>query len=328
MPSPPPEPANGAQLRPFISKKSEIVIFSSTAIALYGYDQGMMSMVNTNRSYLRTMQIAETSPVVGIVVSVYYLGCTLGSVVASAWADKKGRKPSIVACLVTTMVGNLLMFIAGLGLHGSDPWGGTAIGFMLAGRVILGLGVGGIDTVIPVYSSELSKDEARGRALAQEFQMNIFGLLAAFAINLGVTLALGKDNQWAWRVPIIVMQFFPILLLSIASRLPETPRWYMSKWRKQEAKEALVDLHGEDQAESMLRDLSAAQRDEDDNAERVGYSDMLLPSGSQFHPTMITVMGQVNQALTGYGAVSVYGMRAFHVPAHSRLPDAGPTRVQ
>lgn len=313
MPFPPPEPADGAQLRPVISKKNEIVLFSSTAIALYGYDQGMMSMVNTNRSYLRTMQIAETSPVVGIIVSVYYLGCALGSVVASAWADKKGRRPSIVACLVTTMVGNLLMFIAGLGLNGSSPWGGSAVGFMLAGRVVLGLGVGGIDTVIPVYSSELSKDEARGRALAQEFQMNIFGLLAAFAINLGVTLALGKDNQWAWRVPIVVMQAFPILLLSLASRLPETPRWYMSKWRKQEAREALVDLHGEDQAESMLRDLSAAQRDEDDNAERVGYSDMLLPSGSQFHPTMITVMGQVNQALTGYGAVSVYGPQIFEL---------------
>ncbi|KAK8101869.1 general substrate transporter [Apiospora kogelbergensis] len=314
MPFPPPEPAEGVEAKPVISKKNEIVLFSSTAIALYGYDQGMMSMVNTNRSYLKTMQIAETSPVVGIIVSVYYLGCAVGAVAASDWADRKGRKPSIFACLVTAVVGNLLMFVAGLGPHGATPWGGGgALACMLAGRVVLGLAVGGIDATIPVYSAELAKDEARGRALAQEFQMNIFGLLLAFAINLGATSALGKDSEWAWRVPIVAMQAFPLLLLSLISRLPETPRWYMSKWRKQEAREALVELHGDDKAAEMLQELSAAQRDEDDNNEKIGYTDMLLPSGSQFHPSMVTVMGQINQALTGYGAVSVYGPQVFEL---------------
>ena len=38
---------------------------------------------------------------------------------------------------------------------------------------------------------------------------------------------------------------------------------------------------------------------------------MLLPKGPQFHPTVVTVMGQVNQALTGYGAVSAYGPQIF-----------------
>jgi MFS family permease len=79
---------------------------------------------------------------------------------------------------------------------------------MLAGRVVMGLGVGGIDAVIPVYSCELSSDGARGRALAQEFQMNIFGLLIAYGISLGVTRGLGKESQWAWRIPIVVMQLF------------------------------------------------------------------------------------------------------------------------
>ncbi|KAK8855084.1 general substrate transporter [Apiospora arundinis] len=313
MPFPPAEPAEGIEAKPVISKKNEIVLFSSTAIALYGYDQGMMSMVNTNRSYLKTMQIAETSPIVGIIVSVYYLGCAVGAVVASDWADKKGRKPSIFACLVTAILGNLLMFVAGLGPHGSTPWGGAAIACMIAGRVVLGLAVGGIDATIPVYSAELSKDEARGKALAQEFQMNIFGLLMAFSINLIATSVLGKDSEWAWRIPIVAMQIFPVLLLSLISRLPETPRWYMSKWRKEEAKEALVTLHGEEKAKDMLQGLSTAQREEDDNNEKIGYMDMLLPSGSQFHPSMVTVMGQINQALTGYGAVSVYGPQVFEL---------------
>ncbi|KAH9905385.1 general substrate transporter [Xylariomycetidae sp. FL2044] len=312
MPFPPSRVEDSSSGRkPTIPKKHEIVIFSSTAIALYGYDQGMMSLINTNRSYLRTMAIAEDSPIVGIIVSIYYLGCTAGAVLASWWADKKGRKPSIFACLATSMVGNLLMFIAGLSTTGSDPWGGAALGLMLAGRVVLGLGVGGIDAVIPVYSSELSKDGARGRALAQEFQMNIFGLLVAFALNLGVTIALGKDNQWAWRIPIVAMQAFPILLVSIIERLPESPRWYISKERKEDARRALAALHGDVKAEDMLDELHTAHEEEPD--EKIGYMDMLLPGGSQFHPSMLAVMGQINQALTGYGAVSVYGPQIFEL---------------
>ncbi|KAI0390711.1 general substrate transporter [Xylariaceae sp. FL0594] len=289
-------PARGDDAPPMgkpklITKKHEIVIFSSTAIALYGYDQGMMSLINTNRSYLRTMSIAGDSPLVGIIVSVYYLGCTVGAVLSSYWADGKGRKPSISACLVTTMVGNLLMSIAGIGPGGSSSWGGAAIAFMIAGRIILGLGVGGIDATIPVYSSELTKDKSRGRALAQEFQMNIFGLLMTFSINLGVTRALGKDNQWAWRIPVIVMQVFPIVLISSISRLPESPRWLISQTRDDDAMGALAE----------------------ETDEKLGYLNMILPGRSQFHPTMLTIMGQVNQALTGYGAVSVYGPQIFEL---------------
>ncbi|KAL8793334.1 MAG: hypothetical protein Q9195_004111 [Heterodermia aff. obscurata] len=289
----------------FMDKKKEIVLFSSTAIALYGYDQGMMSLVNTNYDYLNTMGIPEDDPLVGIIVSVFYIGCAVGSVLASLLADKAGRKPSIFACLATTAVGNLLMFISGLGYQ----QGARTVMFL--GRIVMGLGAGGIDSVIPVYSSELNEEGGRGKALAQEFQANIFGLNMAFAINLGVTNALGKENQWSWRIPIICMQIYPVLLLSFIYRLPETPRWFVFHDRKEEAKAALADIYGEDEAKGKLEDLIKAS--EEESSHSVGYSDMLFPSGNSFHPTMVTVMGQVNQALTGYGAISVYGPQIFEL---------------
>lgn len=173
MPNPPPQPdldSPSSSKRwfsgvPWVSQKTLIVLFSSIAISLYGYDQGMMSLVNTNRSYLRTMDISEDSRYVGLIVSVYYVGCIAGAVIASYWADKKGRKPSILACLVMSMVGNLLMFIPGIyPIQSDNTWGGWSRALMLTGRVVLGLGIGGIDATIPVYSSEISKDGARGSA--------------------------------------------------------------------------------------------------------------------------------------------------------------------
>ena len=173
-----------------MDKKREVVLFSATAIALYGYDQGMMSLINTNLNYLSTMGIGGEDPLVGVIVSVYYLGCAVGAVFASLLADVGGRKPSIFACLAVTSLGNLFMFVAGLG------YSKGAMTMMFLGRIIMGLGVGGIDAVIPVYSSELNAEGGRGEALAKEFQSNIFGLNMAFAINLGVTQGLGKANEW------------------------------------------------------------------------------------------------------------------------------------
>lgn len=99
-----------------------------------------MSLINTNQSYLSTMGISEDSPLVGVIVSVYYIGCAVGAVIASWVADKKGRRPGIFACLATATFGNLLMFVAGLGNLGNKT--NVALVTMLAGRIIMGLGVG------------------------------------------------------------------------------------------------------------------------------------------------------------------------------------------
>lgn len=295
----------------FLTKQQEVVIFSSTAIALYGYDQGMMSLINTNEDYLSTMGIGPEDPLVGILVAVYYLGCSLGAVLFSSLSDARGRKTAIFACLATASLGNLVMFLTGLGGAGAGAGAGGAIHMFWIGRVVMGLGVGGVDAVIPVYSSELSDDDARGKALAQEFQMNIWGLNMAFAINLLVTNLLGKQDQWAWRIPILVMQVYPVLLFLVIGRLPESPRWFVFHNKKEQARDALVEIYGEDEGKQKADELLEAHEKEKDH--NVGYLDMMMPGHATFHPTVITVMGQVNQALTGYGAVSVYGPQIFEV---------------
>jgi MFS family permease len=163
-----------------------------------------------------------------------------------------------------------------------------------------------------MYSSELQEDDARGTALAQEFQANIFGLNMAFIINVAVTHTLGKWNQWAWRIPIIVMQVYPALLFAVSSLLPETPRWCVLHGDNERARRSIKRVFGEDQVEDRANELIRAHKKEEEEGTTT-YADMLWPGGSQFHPTVVTVMGQVNQALTGYGAVSVYGPQIFEL---------------
>jgi MFS family permease len=107
------------------------------------------------------------------------------------------------------------------------------------------------------------------------------------------------------------MQVYPILLLAFIYRLPETPRWLISKEKHEGAKSALEEIYGGDKAEEKFDELKSAY--EEESSQTINYNDMLRPSGSQFHPTMVTIMGQVNQAFTGYGAVSVYGPQIFEL---------------
>lgn len=239
------------------------------------------------------MGIAEDSPQVGVIVAVYYLGCSIGAVFFSWLADQYGRKPALFGCLFMASLGNFIMFISGLG------YSQGALAVMYVGRVVMGLGVGGIDSVVPVYSSELSSDDARGKALAQEFQSNIFGLNMAFAINLAVTVQLGKKNEWAWRIPIIAMQVYPVVLMLFIKALPESPRWLVFHDKTDRATKSLKAFLEEDEAKKKCDDLVESSKEE--SGHKIGYKDMFTPGHDQFHPTMLTIMGQVNQALTGYG---------------------------
>lgn len=107
------------------------------------------------------------------------------------------------------------------------------------------------------------------------------------------------------------MQVYPVLLLSFIYRLPESSRWLIYHDRHDDARTTLRTMYGDDKAENKLEDLIQAHHDE--SSKTVNYSDMLWPSGREFHPTVVTIMGQVNQALTGYGAVSVYGPQIFEL---------------
>ena len=83
------------QRRSLVLPKARDGPFPSMAIALYGCCQGMISIVNTNRPYLRTMRIAEDSPIVGIIGSVYYLGCAMGAVTGSSKQFVTGTSSSL-----------------------------------------------------------------------------------------------------------------------------------------------------------------------------------------------------------------------------------------
>ena len=158
-----------------------INLFAGIAIMFYGYDQGVMALVNLNEDYWNMSKVTpkilsttlislavqinspETSSrnvaALGGIVAVYYCGTFIGALVAGSLADRCGRIKAVVFGCLWALLGAILQASA------------YNIAWMCCARVIAGVGVGAIDCVIPVWSAEVSNHSARGAFLAIEFFM-------------------------------------------------------------------------------------------------------------------------------------------------------------
>ncbi len=184
-------------------------LVSALAGFLFGFDTVVISGAE------RTIQILwDLSPGMhGLAMSAALWGTVLGSLLGRWPTDRVGRKRTLL------WIG--LLFIVG------STWSAVATevyGFMVA-RFIGGLAIGISTVAAPLYISEISPPERRGR-LAGMFQFNIvFGILVAFLSNFLLT-GLG-DHAWRWMLGVMA---FPSLLYTVACFfIPESPRWLITR---------------------------------------------------------------------------------------------------
>ncbi len=149
----------------------------------------------------------------GIAMGAALWGTVLGSFVGSWPTDRFGRKGTLLCIGVLFLVGSLWSAFAN-----------EVYGFMLA-RFLGGIAIGVSTVAAPLYISEISPPESRGR-LAGMFQFNIvFGILVAFVSN-SLLSGLG-DNAWRWMLGAMAV---PSLLYTFACFIiPESPRWLLSR---------------------------------------------------------------------------------------------------
>jgi SP family myo-inositol transporter-like MFS transporter 13 len=88
------------------------------------------------------------------VVSLALLGAAIGALFAGQISDKFGRKKVIMIADIAFTAGSLLQAFA------------PTISVLMVGRVIVGLGVGVASMIVPVYISEVTPTELRGKMVA------------------------------------------------------------------------------------------------------------------------------------------------------------------
>jgi benzoate transport len=117
----------------------------------------------------------------GIVLSMELIGMALGSVFLGGVADKIGRRPTILGCLVVMAVG-MLMATTVRGLVDLSIW-----------RIVTGLGIGGMLAAINAVAAEFSN--SRRRALGVSL-MSIGYPVGAVLGGLVVAQLLRVNTDW------------------------------------------------------------------------------------------------------------------------------------
>lgn len=156
------------------------------------------------------------------IVSCYQAGAFFGAIFAYIAAFFLGRVSGLAVFSAIFTLGAGLM----LGANGE-----RGLGLIYAGRVLAGIGVGGASNLAPIYIAEISPPAIRGRLVCMfELGWQIGGLVG-FWINYGISLHVPK----MWIVPFAV-QLIPSGILFIGTFwLRESPRWLMSKGRREVA---------------------------------------------------------------------------------------------
>lgn len=96
------------------------------------------------------------------------------------------------------------------------------LGMLITGRVIAGLAVGILLSIVPVYNAELAVPQHRGVIVGLFAVLASFGVVCSNWIGYGCQFAYG-DAQW--RIP-LGCQIPPAIILGIGGFfLPESPRW-------------------------------------------------------------------------------------------------------
>lgn len=143
-------------------------------------------------------------------VAILEVGAFVSSISVGRIGDMLGRRKTILYGSAIFFVGGFLQTIA------------NGMPMMILGRIIAGLGVGALSTIVPVYQSEISPPHNRGKLACIEFSGNISGYAASVWVDYFCSYI---DSDYAWRIPLL-LQCAMGLLLGVGSLIIcESPRY-------------------------------------------------------------------------------------------------------
>lgn len=282
------------------------LIFLSVVAALggflFGYDTAVISGTIAQVTQLFQLDTLQQG---------WYVGCALtgsivGVCVAGILSDKLGRK-------MTMIISSILFSISALGCAISADF--TQL---VAYRIIGGIGIGVVSIVSPLYISEVSVAQYRGR-LVSLYQLAVtVGFLGAYLVNYQLLAYTENGNQlsadWlnmifiteVWR-GMLGMEILPAMLFFIILFfIPESPRWLIVKGKEEKAVNILKKIYiSIPEAENQLKETKSVLTSETKSE----WTQLMKPGifKAIIIGACIAILGQ----FMGVNAVLYYGPSIF-----------------
>ncbi|MGR9525665.1 sugar porter family MFS transporter [Priestia megaterium] len=266
-----------------------IILVSTFGGLLFGYDTGV---INGALPYMsESDQLNLNSFTQGLVTSALLFGAAFGAVIGGRLADYNGRRKTILYLAI-------LFFVSTIGCTISPN---AAV--MILCRFLLGLAVGGASVTVPTYLAEMSPAESRGKMVTQNELMIVTGQLLAFTFNAIIGNMLG-ENPHVWRYMLPIAAIPAVFLFFGMLRVPESPRWLVSKGKNNEALTVLQKIRESKRAKSELKEIESAYEKEA-KMEKVTFKDLTTPWVRRV--VFLGIGIAVVQQITGVNSIMYYG---------------------
>lgn len=274
-----------------------ILITISAAIGgfLFGFDS---SVINGANAALR-IHFNTSDFDIAWAVSLTLLSAAAGAYFAGRLADAFGRKNCMFAAAI-------LFLLSAIG--SGTPFG---IPDFIIWRVIGGMGMGMASIIAPLYIAESAPAKWRGRLGAMQQLAIVVGIFAALLSNYLIVKFAGSANNEifagikAWQLMFWV-ETIPAILYAIAAlRLPESPRYLVSKGRFEEARNVLERINSanvDEEIETINKTFS--------NPYHARISDLLETLNAKYILSPVVCAGiglAIFQQLVGINVIFYYG---------------------
>lgn len=255
---------------------------------LFGFDTAVISGAEKAIQAYWSLNVFEH----GLTVSIALIGTVIGALTGSIPSDKYGRKTTLYIVAV-------FYLISAVGTAFATDW----YVFLLF-RFMGGLGVGMSSVTAPIYISEISPANSRGRLVAL-FQLNIvLGIVIAYLSNY--LIGQGGEDSWRWMLGV---QAFPsILFFLLLTVVPESPRWLIL--HKSKDAEALAILQRIDPVN--FKEVHKAIKDSHGILQEDEKSSLLFSKRYRFPVTLAILFAVFNQ-VSGINAIIYYSPRIFEM---------------
>ncbi|KAI7319368.1 hexose carrier protein [Hortaea werneckii] len=193
----------------------------------FGYDQGVISIVNVLPQFHAVIPRAATAFGKSFMTAMLLLGCFVGCWFFPYIMDRWSRKTALLVSAILFNIGGIMMTAA------------HDYGTLVAGRAIGGLGTGTLALGAPMYISEVSPPNLRGTLLVLESVSIVSGVIISYWISYAC-----KDIQSsaAWRIPFGLQLVSATILGTMIQFYPYSPRWLAMKGRIAESLTSLCKL--------------------------------------------------------------------------------------
>jgi len=226
---------------------------------------------------------------IGQTVAMALYGTVIGALFGGFPADRFGRKRTLFWI-------SILYFVSAVG-SAMSPEVYTLMFF----RFIGGLGVGASSVVAPMYISEISPANKRGRLTAL-FQFNIVvGIMIAYLSNYFIGGA-GGDN-WRWMLGVEAFPAFAFVIMILF--VPRSPRWLIVKRGLVEEAKGVLKVIDPLTAEEQLKSIQLHQESNDHISLKVFFS------GKFNKPIILAFLIAFFNQLSGINAIIYYSPRIF-----------------